>query len=286
MFILCCISSLTSIRISPCAIWNTTGITIAGTGISGSGPEDLNFPQGIFVHDKTQLLYVSDSFNNRIQVFPLNQTTKIGTTLLSRLSKNYKIYVDDDDDNFPTVYIAMNGADRVEKWTKSADKGVQVGDQCQGCTAVWLDKQKNVYMSEHDRHRILKWSATTQLTTIVAGETDKKGPRPDHLDEPQGIFVDSTKEDVYIADLINHRVQKWPKSAKQGITVAGSSEGDPGSDAKSLDRPYGLRVDDESETVYVVDLMNNRIQRWKNGATEGETIVGGNGMCISLIVYE
>ncbi|CAF4644533.1 unnamed protein product [Rotaria sp. Silwood1] len=263
--------------ISPCAIWNTTGLTIAGSGVSGSSPRQLSYPQGIFIHDKKKLLYVSDSFNNRIQTFPLDQSTTTGTTLLLQLSHGYKIYVDNDDDDFPTIYIAMNGANRVEKWIKGAKHGIQIGNECRGCTGVWLDKEKNVYMSEHDRHRTLKWSPITNVTKIVAGETDKKGPRSDHLNEPQGIFVDITTEALYIADLINHRIQKWPKGAKEGVTVAGSSDGDPGSDAKSLDRPYGLRVDEETKTVYVVDLLNNRIQRWKNAATEGETIAGGNG---------
>ncbi|CAF0749152.1 unnamed protein product [Rotaria sordida] len=275
--ILYCIPSLISISISPCAIWNTTGITIAGTGISGASPQQLSYPQGIFIHDRKKRLYVSDTFNNRIQLFPLDQSTTTGITLLSRLSHGYKIYVDDDNDDFPTIYIAMNGANRVEKWIQGATHGIQIGDQCRGCTGVWLDKEKNIYMSEHDRHRILKWSPKTNMTTMVAGETDKKGPRSDHLNEPQGIFIDTTTEALYIADLINHRIQKWLKDGKEGVTVAGSSDGDPGSDAKSLDRPYGLRVDEETKTVYVVDLLNNRIQRWRNGAIEGETIAGGNG---------
>ena len=280
MIILCCVSSLLSISISPCAKWNTTGKTIAGTGVSGNRPTQLSYPQGIFIHDKSQFLYVSDSYNNRIQVFPLDQSKKEGFTLLSNLKQNYKIYLDDDDNDSdsPTIYIAMNTANRVEKWVKGATKGIPIGDPCRTCTGVWLDKEKNVYMSEHDKHRILQWSPTTNITTTVAGETNKKSSRADHLNEPQGIFVDKTTNALYIADLINHRIQKWEKNAKVGVTVAGSSDGDPGSDAKTLDRPYGLRVDEETKTVYVVDLMNNRIQRWKNGATEGETIAGGNGM--------
>ena len=276
--ILCCASSLLTISISPCAKWNKNGVIVAGNGVSGSSPTQLSYPQGIFIHDKTKLLYVSDTFNNRIQIFPLDRSTTTGTTILSRIQQGFKIYVDDDNEDFPTIYIAINGGGRVEKWVRGATHAIQVGDQCLGCTGVWLDKEKNVYMTEHNRNRILKWSSVTNLTTTVAGEIDKKGPRADHLSEPQGIFVDKTTNALYIADLVNHRIQKWPKDAKEGVTVAGSSDGDPGSDAKSLDRPYGLRVDEETKTVYVVDLLNNRIQRWKKGASEGETIAGGNGM--------
>ncbi|UJR22994.1 hypothetical protein I4U23_026021 [Adineta vaga] len=275
--VLCCVSCVFSITISPCAKWNTNGITVAGNGVSGNTPRQLSYPQGIFVHDKTKLLYVSDSYNGRIQVFPLDRSTTTGTTLLPHLNQGFKIYVDDDNETNPSIYIAMNGANRVEKWIKGATHGIPIGDYCAGCTGVWLDGEKNVYMTEHNRNRILKWSRSTNITTVVAGEADTKDPRADHLSEPEGIVVDKTTSALYIADLTNHRIQKWPKGAQEGVTVAGSSDGDPGSDAKSLERPYGLRFDEETKTLYVVDLMNNRIQRWKHGATEGETIAGGNG---------
>jgi DNA-binding beta-propeller fold protein YncE len=127
-------------------------------------------------------------------------------------------------------------------------------------------------MTEHNRNRVLKWSPVTNITTIVAGETDKKGPGANHRNEPQGIFVDKTTKTLYIADLVNHRIQQWTQDAKVGLTIARSRDGEPGSDAKSLNRPYGLRVDEITKTLYVIDLLNNQIQRWKNGATERETI--------------
>ncbi|CAF3576138.1 unnamed protein product [Rotaria socialis] len=174
---------------TPCAIWNTTGVTIAGTGVPGNSARQLSFPQNIFIRDKTKRLYVSDTFNNRIKIFPLDRST-----------------------------------------------------------------------------------------TTVAGETGQKGPRADHLNEPQGICADLTTQTVYMTDLINHRVQKWPKDAEEDVSVAGSSDGDPGSDAKSLDSPYGLRVDEETKIFYVVDLLNHQTQRWKHGENEGDTIAGGNDM--------
>lgn len=215
--------------------------------------------------------------NNRIQVFPLDQSTRTGLTVVSQQQTYYKIYVDDDDDEFPTIYAASNDGNRVEKWMKGAKHGVQVGDTCFHCTAVWLDSDKNVYMSARDRHIILKWSPLTGDTNIVAGEMGVAGPRADRLSQPEGIFVNKTTGALYIADLLNHRIQKWPKNALEGVTVAGSSDGISGSDNSSLYRPYGLRVDEDIDMVYIVDLMNNRIQRWKHGETEGETIVGGHG---------
>jgi len=277
---LCCTSSLLSITISPCAKWNATGITVAGTGIQGNDVNQLNYPQGIFIHEKLKRLYVCDTMNNRIQVFPLDRSTMTGLTIVSQLKIYYKIYVDDDNDDFPTIYLAVYDGNRVEKWMKGVTDGIQIGTYCLGCTGVWVDNDKNVYMSEHDRHCILKWSPVTNTTTVMAGESGIKDSRADHLNEPQGIVIGKTSGAVYVADLLNHRIQKWPKNALEGVTVAGSSEGYPGSDNSSLNRPFGLRVDEETNIVYIADLMNNRIQRWKHGETEGDTIAGDNGMFI------
>jgi sugar lactone lactonase YvrE len=248
--------------------------------ISGNSSRQFSYPQGIFIHHKTKLFYVSDSFNNRVKIFPLYQSKTTGTTLISQIRQDFKIYVDDDNEDFPTIYIAINAGNRVEKWVKGTNRGIQVDDRCLDCTGVWLDKEKNVYMTEHNRNRVLKWSSVTNITTIVAGETDKKGPGANHLNEPQGIFVDKTTNAFYIADLVNHRIQQWTQHAKVGLRIAGS-------DAKSLNRPYDLRVDEITKTLYVIDLLNNRIRRWKNGSTERETITGGNGMyIISFILFD
>jgi DNA-binding beta-propeller fold protein YncE len=282
---LCCISSLLSISISPCAKWSKTGITIAGTGIAGPDANQLNYPQGIFIQKKIKRLYVSDSWNHRVQVFPLDRSTTTGLTVVSQKDTYYKIYVDDDNDEFPTIYVASNTDNRVKKWTKGATNGIHIGDRCLGCTGVWLDKDKNVYMSDSE-HCILKWSRLTNITTIVAGELGVGDASADHLNQPEGIVVDQTTGALYIADLLNHRIQKWPKGALEGVTVAGSSDGNSGSDSSLLNRPYGLKVDEETKIVYVVDLMNSRIQRWIHGETEGDTIAGGNGMFNIFFIIE
>jgi sugar lactone lactonase YvrE len=40
--------------------------------------------------------------------------------------------------------------------------------------------------------------------------------------------------------------------------------------------PYGVYVDDD-QTIYVADSSNHRIVEWKNGATSGQVVAGGNG---------
>ncbi|CAF0944405.1 unnamed protein product [Adineta steineri] len=254
------------------------GVTVSGGGLPGHNASQLNYPDGIFIHEKLKRLYISDSLNNRVQVFPLDQSTVIGLTVIPHVNTCTKIYVDDDDNDFPTIYVGSSNGNRVEKWAKDSTQGVQVGNSCRGCTGVWLDQDKNVYISDHKRHCIYKWSPLTNISTIVAGESDMSGPREDHLTGPRGIMIGEITDAVYIADVGNHRIQKWPKNSLEGVTVAGSSDGTPGSDSSSLNSPHGLFVDEETKIMYVADTSNHRIVRWQHGETEGDTIAGGNGM--------
>jgi hypothetical protein len=58
-----------------------------------------------------------------------------------------------------------------------------------------------------------------------------------------------------------------------GITVAGSSGGSSGVAANLLSCPYGLTLD-SSNSLYIADYDNNRIQRWLTNASNGTTLAG------------
>ena len=171
-------------------------------------------------------------------------------------------------------------ANRVEKWTYGSTHGVQVGGECQLCSGVAVDSEKNVYMSESNRHRIIQWSPQTNLTTVVAGRTNTSGATSDLFDHPQGIYVNSNGSFIYVADMWNSRIQKWTKGSAEGVTVAGSSKGTAGHDAETLNYPNDVIVDDETNVVYVIDTSNNRVQRWRPLALAGDTIAGDMSMSI------
>ncbi|CAF1642637.1 unnamed protein product, partial [Rotaria sordida] len=275
-----CLVFSVSVKISPCAKWNTNGVTIAGSGIAGNFSTQLALPHGIFIDKKTNTLYVADFGNKRVQQFPLNRPSTGGITAVSNVVDPNRIYVDDDDDDDdtgPTIYIAVFIGNRVEKWTKGATRGVQIGDECRSCSGVSVDREKNVYMSESDRHRVLKWSPRTNTTIIVAGKTDDRGSSSEQLSDPEAIYIDQTSGTLYVADSRNNRVQKWTKDSREGVTVAGSKTDSPGTDDGSLDDPGGVWVDEETNIVYVADTLNNRVVRWLPDSSKGDTIAGGFG---------
>ena len=56
--------------------------------------------------------------------------------------------------------------------------------------------------------------------------------------------------------------------------VAGSL--DEGHDLAQLHYPLGLAVNDD-QTIFIADSCNHRIMAWREGATQGEVMAGGNG---------
>ncbi|CAF1492691.1 unnamed protein product, partial [Didymodactylos carnosus] len=214
--------------------------------------DQLKGPEAIFIHKQTNTLYVADTGNERIQMFSLNKLPVTGTTMIFNVAYSTKIYVDDENDG-QAIYVSLMGDHCVKKWVKGVSHGVQVGGPCSYCEGVWVDKEKNVYMSSAASHCVFKWSSRTNTTTVVAARENYSGSTSDNLNSPEGIYVDGADGTVYVADYVNNRIQKWLTGAPNGTTVAGLSTGNEGSDAESLSRPISVWVDDETHAVYVAD---------------------------------
>ncbi len=68
---------------------------------------------------------------------------------------------------------------------------------------------------------------------------------------------------------------RWNATA---TTVAGITSTISTPAANRLDRPYSLALD-SSNTLYIADQQNNRIQKWPMGAVTGTTVAGqSNGI--------
>jgi sugar lactone lactonase YvrE len=97
------------------------------------------------------------------------------------------------------------------------------------------------------------------------------GSAANQLNYPAGIYLDASKN-IYIADELNNRIQKWAPGATSGTTVAGIGQ----AYATTLSDPSGVYID-ASGNLYIADAENNRVQEWKAGVDSGITVAGGNG---------
>lgn len=94
------------------------------------------------------------------------------------------------------------------------------------------------------------------------------------LKNPWSLAFD-WQENLYVTDRYNHRVQKFARGSKFGVTVAGNASGIPGSNLVSFNQCTGIYVD-ENQNIYVSEYNNHRITLWTPGSTSG-IIVAGNG---------
>ena len=115
-----------------------------------------------------------------------------------------------------------------------------------------------------------------KATTVAGGMGS--GSRASQLSLPSGLFVD-VKGYVYVADPLNHRIQKWKQGDTSGITVAGGNGA--GDSTIELNYPTGIHVD-QNGSMFVADQNNHRIQFFPAGSKTARTIIGASGQGSSI----
>ena len=63
--------------------------------------------------------------------------------------------------------------------------------------------------------------------------------------------------------------------SQNGVTVAGGNGY--GNALNQLNCPNGLDIDDDNQSIVIADWRNDRIVKWKIGASHGKVIVGDQG---------
>ncbi|CAF0850500.1 unnamed protein product [Adineta steineri] len=256
--------------------WKQHGITIAGGNQYGNQLNQLSCPEGIYVDDDHQTIYIADYFNSRIVEWKYG--AKSGQVVAGgngngnqsdQFNGSMDVIVDKKNDS---LIICDCQNRRVVRWSRQNGRNGKTIIFNIDCSSLTMDKNGNLYVSDWMKNEVRRWKQGEKEGTIVAGGNG----HGNHLSQfhcPSYIFVDQDYS-IYVSDRDNHRVMKWMKSAKEGIVVAGGNgEGD---SLTQLSNPQGVIVD-HLGNVYVADHGNQRIMRWCEGSCEGSIVVGGNG---------
>jgi len=221
--------------------------TVAGNGEYGYGGDNaaattarLNKPAGV-AFDRTGLLYISDTINNRVR--RVNADGTIATFAGSGVRGYYG-----DGGNARQAHLSLP----------------------QGLA---FDNLGNLYIADAGNNVIRKVTPTGVISTIagsgIKGFGGDNGPALQAaFNSPTGLAVDGLGA-LYIADRFNHRIRRV---SPEGIvvTIAGdgiggfAGDGGPASAAR-LNNPAGIAVDSRGQ-VYVADTDNNRVRRLSPGA--------------------
>ncbi|CAF1955845.1 unnamed protein product, partial [Rotaria magnacalcarata] len=86
---------------------------------------------------------------------------------------------------------------------------------------LFVDRQRNVYVSDFYNHRVMKWNEGAKEGIVVAGG-QREGSALTQLYYPEGLFVDTLGR-LYVAEEGNHRVLRWTQGANQGTVIVGGN---------------------------------------------------------------
>ena len=154
----------------------TSGTVIIGTGDSGSGSTDLNYPMGVFFDKQQSTLYVADSGNNRIQL--LNMTA-----------------------GAPYVGITVAGGNGAGS----------ASNQLNQPSAVWVSPTTGaIYICDAGNNCIQRWNFNAVEGTTVAGDPNGgSGSTAARLSSPSGVTINSNETYLYVSDTGNKRIQRF-----------------------------------------------------------------------------
>jgi hypothetical protein len=265
------------VKLSPQASWDQNGITVTGweNGTNGSSLSQLNLPLGISI-TSNDILYVSDTGNNRIVIVNLDSISNI--SIIDSASVAGPNQFSSPHDLFATstlLYVIDLGNHRVQKMLING-ANVTIESKLTGLNQphyMYVDNNDNIYLSDPVNHTVLLFRSNVTNSSIIAG-TGINGTNNTQLNHPYGVFVNSIGT-LYIADCFNHRIMKWLYGATSGILVAG--DGTPGSSSTQLNAPTDIVVDAD-EYMYISESSNSRITRWAPNSICGMCLVGCTGV--------
>ena len=263
--------------------WKLDGQTIAGGNGKGDKLNQLSNPNGIYVDDEEQCIYIADTGNHRIVKSKLDGGSDYGEIVAGGNGQGKRIDQLDWpadvilDEKKKSLIISDWRNKRVVRWSlenPNSDKEILIENIW--CVALMMNENGDLFVCDYMNHAVKRWRKGEikkgKEGRIVAGGNGK-GNQLNQLNDPTYIFVDR-EETVYVSDRLNNRVMKWLKGANEGIIVAGG-QGE-GNSLNQLNHPQGLLVNEVGD-IYVADQSNNRIMCWSAGSKEGRVVVGGNG---------
>jgi sugar lactone lactonase YvrE len=80
-----------------------------------------------------------------------------------------------------------------------------------------LDENLNIYISEFNKHRVVKWLAPDYKDYLIVAGNGTPSSEVNRLFYPRSIFIDKFTNDLYVAD--TNRIQRWSANSAIGEIV-------------------------------------------------------------------
>jgi len=258
--------------------------TIGVTGVFGSANNKFSFPSGIAV-DSSGKVYVADTGNHRVQIFPAGgtiATSTIGVTgVFGSANNKFNSPSGIAVDSSGNIYVADTGNHRIQIFNSTRNYQATIGTGVAGSgnnqfnfpNGVAVDSSGNIYVADTGNKRVQIFDATrTYQATIGTGVA---GSGNDQFSSPSSVAVDSSGN-IYVSDSFNFRVQTFSGLGTSGTanTLGHSGDNPPPSRIKPSFGGVGNMVFPDGLTLggKVYDLNNFKVNIPQTIADIGQPI--------------
>ncbi|CAF4636976.1 unnamed protein product, partial [Rotaria sp. Silwood2] len=179
-------------------------------------------------------------------------STMIGTVPIGMfIDNNNTIYITDQHDKPLRIYNERDSKLKIINLTNFSPSN-----------GIFITNHGEIYLSSQTEHsQIVKWSKDLKTHVTVANIEGIC----------YGLFVDIANN-LYCSVSDNHQVIKRSLWDMNSLSTIVAGNGSCGSTSNTLCRPSGIFVD-TNFNLYVADTNNSRIQFFKQGKSDGETVV-------------
>jgi DNA-binding beta-propeller fold protein YncE len=273
---------LLMVGIVPAAAQDYGFLTAIGNFEASVGQDNGHFnqPYQVAADPTHNHLFISDSVNQRVQVYDSRTLAYVGTIGMVGVvgtgndqfdlpaglavdAANDHLLVPDIKNNRVQVYSTENFA---YLSTLGADDGTAGSDNAHFKTpaSVAVDAADGqVLVADSGNRRIQVYNASTLTYSTTLSETG--AGQFVATEGPVGLTIDPVNGHILIVDLLRNCVEVIKTSSFDFVGEVGVCDGAAGSGNGEFDLPFGAAVDTANNRILVADTLNNRVEVFDAG---------------------